>query len=320
MRALRAFHGWMFGYGSPVTMGLFRAVFGAITFINLAMVSIDFRAWFTETGYVPTELLDRWNNGDFRFDLLAHVTNPDVAAVFYGLTMLAALLTALGFWSRISSIALLVGVTSIHHRCPDILHSGDTLMRVMLLYIAVAPSGASCSLDRLIALKKGTAPPEPAQVSLWPQRMMQIQVAIVYFTTVWHKSFGQWWLNGTATWYPPQLDEFDRFPVPHFFDQQPMLAVMTYGTLLTELGLGTLVFAKPLRKWVLLCGLLLHAGIEFRMNIPLFSFITVSTYMTFYEGEEVTAWAKRLAGRFRPFARFVSPLEAPSLSPAKKEG
>jgi hypothetical protein len=286
-------------------MGLFRAVFCAIVFVNLAMVAIDFNSWYTETGYVPTAILERWGGGVFRLNLLRHVTDSNVTAVFYGLTMLAALLTSLGLFTRIASIALLVGVTTLHHRCPDILHSGDTLVRAMLLYVAVAPSGAALSLDRLIAVRRGTAPVEPPEVSLWPQRMMQVQIAILYLTTVWHKSFGEWWLNGTATWYPQQLDEFDRFPVPHFFDLQPMIAVTTYGTLLVELALGTLVFARPLRKWVLLGGVLLHAGIEYRMNIPLFSFITVTTYMVFYEGRETAEWLRALVNKSRPLRAIV---------------
>jgi hypothetical protein len=295
----------MFSYGNPTTLGLFRAVFCAIVFINLAMVAIDFNSWYTETGYVPTALLERWGGGVVRFNLLQHVTNSNVTAVFYGLTMLAALLTSLGLYTRVASIALLVGITTLHHRCPDILHSGDTLVRAMLLYVAVAPSGAALSLDRLFAVRRGAAPAQPPDVSLWPQRMMQVQIAIVYLTTVWHKSFGDWWLNGTATWYPQQLDEFDRFPVPHFFDQQPMIAVTTYGTLLVELALGTLVFAKPLRKWVLLAGVLLHAGIEYRMNIPLFSLITVATYMVFYEGRETAEWLRMVVAKYRPLRSIV---------------
>jgi hypothetical protein len=308
VKALRTFHSWMFSYGSPMTMGVFRAVMGGLVFINLCMVAIDFNSWFTETGYIPTAMLDRWNGPDPyfgttpRLNLLENVTNPSVTMVFYALTTLAALLTTLGLWTRVASIALLIGVTTLHHRAPDILHSGDTLMRAMLVYIAVAPSGAAFSLDRLFALRKGNAPADLPEVSLWPQRMMQVQVAIVYLTTMWHKSFGEWWLNGTATWFPPQLDEFDRFPVPAFFDQQPMIAITTYGTLLVELALGTLVFAKPLRKWVLLGGVILHAGIEWRMNIPLFAFTAVACYMTFYEGEEVTAWMKRVRDRLRGWA------------------
>ncbi|HXH60886.1 MAG TPA: HTTM domain-containing protein [Fimbriimonadaceae bacterium] len=314
MRALRSFHQWMFGYGSPVTLGAFRIIFASLTFVNLAMVAIDFDAWYTENGFVPIELLHRWNGGMPRFGLLDHVTNPHVTAVFYGLTMLAALLTAVGLFTRVSSIALLVGIISIHHRNPDILHSGDTLVRAMLVYIAVAPSGASCSLDRLIGLWRGTAPKELEPVSLWPQRMMQLQIAIVYFTTVWQKSFGDLWLNGTATHYVLHLKEFDRFPIPGFADHQPMVAITTYGTLLIELAMGTLVFSKPLRKWVLIGGLLLHGGIEYRFNIPMFAFIICSCYITFYEGDEVAGWFARLGERFKKYRLKVA---APA---ALKEG
>ena len=146
MNALRSLHSWLFGFGSPVTIGVFRMVFGTLALINLAMVAIDFEAWFTERGFVPVALLERWSGGIWRLSLLQNVTNDNVTAAFYALTMLAALFTALGLFSRVSSVALLVGLVSLHHRCPDILHSGDTLMRAMAFYVALAPSGATCSM------------------------------------------------------------------------------------------------------------------------------------------------------------------------------
>ena len=35
MKGLRSLHSWMFDYGSPVTIGVFRMVFGALALINL---------------------------------------------------------------------------------------------------------------------------------------------------------------------------------------------------------------------------------------------------------------------------------------------
>ena len=297
MKTLRSLHSWLFGFGSPVTIGVFRMALGTVAFINLAMVAIDFEAWFTERGFVPVALTERWSGEVWRLSILQNVTNDNVTAAFYALTMLAALCTALGLFSRVSSVALILGLVSLHHRNPDILHSGDTLMRAMAFYVALSPSGAACSLDRLIALRRGSAPPVPPDVSLWPQRLMQVQLAILYFTTVWHKSFGDWWLNGTATWYTGQLEEFDRFLTPAFLDRQPFIAATTYGSLLIELALATLVFARPMRKWVLLAGVALHAGIEYRMNIPLFGLIVTSCYIAHYEGHEVSAWGKRMGER-----------------------
>lgn len=278
-------------------MGLFRAVFASVVFLDLAFLAVDFSAWYTETGFLPSAQLQRWTGDTFMFSLLSNITDSRVTAVFFALTMLAAFLTAIGLFTRISSVALLVGVVSLHHRCPEILHSGDTLIRAMLFFIALAPSGKACSIDRLIALWKGEASRDHEQVSLWPQKMMQVQLAVVYITTVWHKSFGSTWLDGTANYYPPNLDEFDRFPVPGFFDVQPMLAITTWGALIVELALGTLVFNRQLRKPVLIAGVILHAGIEYRFNIPMFAMIITPCYLTFYYGEDVVGWSKQFGDR-----------------------
>ena len=299
MKWLKSVNEALFGWGSPVTLGVVRMVTGTLALINFLMVAIDFDAWFTERGFIPAWHAEKWAGAIPRLNLLSNVTDSRVTAFVYGLCCLACLFTAIGLWTRVSSIAMFVLITTLHHRAPDILHSGDTLMRQMAFLVMLAPSGRACSVDRLIALWKGKAPAIPLDVSLWPQRLMQFQVTVVYFTSVWHKWGGSHWRDGTATWFVPQLHEFDRFPVPAFFDQQPFVAFTTYSTLLVELSVAVLAYSKPLRKWVLLSGVLLHAGIEYRFNIPMFSFMMTSTYLAFYEGSEVSAWAKRLGSRLK---------------------
>jgi len=300
-RIFQAIDEGFFRYGSPVTMGVFRILVGTFAFINFAMIAIDFEAWFGETGFVPVQIGDRAIGDQLRINLLSGVANTNVTFIFYALTMFAALLTALGLWSRVSSIALAIGVISLHHRNILILHGGDTLLRLCCIYVALSPSGAACSLDRLIGLWKGTAPDVPAQVSLWPQRLVVFQVALLYFTSVWQKAFGSAWREGWATYYPMNLREFDRFWTPEFIEHQPFLAITTYGTLAIELAMATLVFYRPMRKWVLASALVLHAWIEYSMNIPLFEWVMVSTYIAFYQGDEISAWAKRVGEKLRRF-------------------
>lgn len=295
----------IFGYGSPVTMGVVRIFVGTLAFINFLMIAVDFDAWFTERGFTPYEFSERHAGGLFRINLLGANTDTTIVAIFYGLVVLAAAFTALGLWTRVSSILLFLGIVTLHHRVPDILHSGDTLLRVFAFYVMIAPSGKAVSLDRLIGLRKGTAPPQLEEVSLWPQRLMQFQVSIVYFTTFWHKMQGTMWRDGTAAYYPLQLREFDRFPVPSFLETQPFIAIQTYGTLLVELGIAFLAYNKVARKYVLLGGVILHAGIEYSLNIPLFALVMVSTYMSFYYGEEVADWFRRLGRRLSRFALIV---------------
>ena len=84
----------------------------------------------------------------------------------------------------------------------------------------------------------------------------------------------------------------------------PLVTITTYGTLAVELALATLVFSKDFRKWVLLAGLILHAYIEYSMNIPLFAFTMCSLYVAFYEGDEIVAWWNRLQARLPVLQRF----------------
>lgn len=310
---------WWFGFGSPSTLGIIRMLIGGLIFVNLLMLATSYDSWFTERGFVPIDMAQRFYppvESSFqlgpwvlrlpfdvpRLNLLSVTPSYAFGVVFYALLTLAALFTCLGLWSRVSTIALAIGLVSLHHRNPVILHGGDTVMRVMALYLAIAPSGAACSLDRLIGLWKGRFTGPPAPISMWPQRLIAVNVAVVYFTTFWHKvGFGTYWQDGTATWYTARLNEFDKLPVPAFMKEFPMVTFQTYGTLAVELALGTLVFWKPARRWVLLLGILMHGYIEWSMNIPLFAFLMCALYVAFYEGAETEAWARRLGERLAKF-------------------
>ncbi len=322
MKLLRSLDKAVFGWGSPVTMGLVRIAFGFLGLVNFLMIAVDFDAWFTERGFVPAwhaekwqQIQDRWVQHIWRIDLIPGVTDTRVTAAVYVLTLLACFLTMIGLWTRIASVAMFVLVTTLHFRNPQILHSGDTLLRQFTFLVAIAPSGASCSVDRLIALWKGKAPREPRPVSLWPQRLMQYQVALLYFTTVLHKIGGSHWRDGTAFYFMGQLHEFDRFPAPEFVHHQPFVALATYGTLIIELALATIVFNRKLRKYAIVGGIVLHVLIEYMANIPLFEWVMMSTYLSFFYGDEVTAWSRKLGQKLKRLQASVTLPKGTELDP-----
>ncbi len=298
MNLLRRVDRWWFGEDSPVALGVFRILMGALAFVNLAMISIDFDAWFTERGFVPIRVVPIYIGTDPRLNVLSGVADARVTLAVYLAIMLAALLTTFGLWTRISSIALAVGYVSLHHRNPLILHGGDLVLRISLMYLALAPCGKACSVDRLIGLWRGKVTGSPPDVSLWVQRLLQFQIALLYFTNVWHKMRGHYWREGIATWYPLHLNEFDRFWFPEALAENRLfLAMTTYGTLVVWFAMGTLVFYKPFRKWILLGAVGVHAFIDYAMNIPLFGFLMIATFVNFYDGEEVSGWARRVGER-----------------------
>jgi hypothetical protein len=307
---------YCFGFGSATTLGIFRILFGFWVMMNYLILLPFWEVWFSERGYMPGWLARLWfrhrsevpsglihffPDGIPRLDLLNGVTDPRIGYAFFLAVIVLAGLTCIGLATRFSAFFLFLGVITLHHRDGAILHGGDTLMRVMVVYMAVSPCGRACSVDRLIGLWKGTVSHEPPQVSLWSQRLIAFNVSLIYFTSVWFKWDGDKWRTLIATYYPERLAEFFRFPLPEFFRSVWMARVTTFGTLMTEFLMGTLVFFPPARKYVLLAGVMMHSYIEYSMNIPLFSFMMISSYITFFQGEEITAWALRVGSRLRRF-------------------
>lgn len=308
---------WWFGRVRPETIGLLRIVLGSIAFLNLGLLSFDFWNWFSRKGLMPPALVDQelgypsermFENLPFQFDLPFQIPRLNVIPsdspegwilAVYLVTLAAALLFAIGRWTRVSGLVLVVGMLSLHLRNIYIIHSGDSLLRLMLIYLALGHAGAAYSLDRKIAIRKGLESPEPIMVSAWPQRLIAFQISLCYFITLWFKWLGNTWQNGTATWYPSQLHEFDRFPVPAFLERQPFIGLTTYGTVFAELSLALLVWYRPWRKWVLFTGVALHSYIEYRFNIPFFAITIVAGYIAYYEGHEVADWVAKKLERIR---------------------
>jgi uncharacterized membrane protein YphA (DoxX/SURF4 family) len=284
----------LFGYGSPLPMGIFRIFVGFLSAISLSFNFRIFTDMFTEKGLYPVWMSERYTEGIPRFDLLAGVTDSRVTMVFLVIAVLAAVLTMVGLFTRVASVVLFLLMVTLHHRSGDTLMAADWLLRMWVFSVAVGPSGATLSLDRRF-FGKG-APVE--EVSLWPQRLVQFQLAVVYFMTVWLKWSGDLWREGLATYYAGLLREFDRFPVPGVMHSIPIVKISTYGTLLIELAMATLVFSKPMRKWVMIPALMMHAYIEYSMNIPLFQWIIVSAFVCHFGGDEILSWWGKVRDRF----------------------
>ncbi|HWD37833.1 MAG TPA: HTTM domain-containing protein [Fimbriimonas sp.] len=329
---LRSANEYCFGYGSPTTLGVIRIGVGFLALVNWLMIGVDWDSWFSERGFIPNWLGSLWfgvrtpypyflstwlPQGLPRLNLLSGITDPRINMAFYAVVTISALFTCIGLGTRYAAFVLAIGTVTLHDRNGAILHGGDTVLRMLVIYIAVSPSGQACSLDRLIDLWKERISRSPVLISIWGQRLIAYNTALIYFTTLWLKWDGDKWRfpKMNATYYPGRLAEFYRFPLPDFMRSGWMARVTTIGTLITEFCLGTLVFFPPARKYVLIGGVLMHSYIEYSMNIPLFSFLMIVSYLSFYQGEEVTGWAQRMGMRLRKWHVRVSLPQGMRLQP-----
>jgi hypothetical protein len=153
-------------------------------------------------------------------------------------------------------------------------------VQVLAFYMLFMPSGLAASVDRWLKEPRGVWD-FPAR-AIWPLRLVQVQVSILYIAAVWAKVRGVTWNDGTAVSYAFRIEDISRFPVPDFVtDSLVLVNLLTFGTLAIELSIGMLVWNRVLRPWVLLLGVGLHLGIDYAVRVGFFSYAVLVAYVAF---------------------------------------
>jgi hypothetical protein len=210
----------------------------------------------------------------------------DAAAVTV-VAVLAVSGVALALGSRIAAVLVFVCLVSLSARNPAVGNAGDGLLRTLSFYVMLAPISAGVAL-----------------------RLVQVQLSFIYVFTVWAKLRGDTWVDGTAVSYAFRLEDLARFPLPDVGAVIVLAHVLTYGVLALELALGVLVWNRRARPWVLLCGVLLHLGIEYRLRVGFFSWAMLVTYLAFVPGDVAERALRRMRG-WLPSRRWLASASTP---------
>jgi hypothetical protein len=265
------------------SLGLFRIAFSFVLLITVEGLAEDALVWYGEEGVVPAAVARQSLEGP-RLNLLTILPQSDlIVRCFVGVLLLAGFSLLIGFRTRLASIIVWACLVSVHHRDVFLLHSGDHLMRTLSFFLMFAPCERAYSVDRLLRLRRGLELPGTPYIVPWAQRLLQIQVCVMYFDAVLYKLAGTHWIDGTAAWYISQLDEFKRFPLPDLAHTLWFSQLATWSALAVEAAFPLLVWFRPLRPWVLVAGVLLHLGLEYTMNLPFFQWVVLASYFLFLE-------------------------------------
>lgn len=287
--------GWcrfFFKKQSCKAISIYRLCFGLLILqISLVHINGHFLDWYGPQAISTLETVsEHFWLAEPRFDLLACFpqTNETMMIAYYALVIAAACL-ALGFKSQLSAFLVWCLLVSLHHQNPYNINGGDAFLRLNCFFLALAPCGANFSLDALLAKR---AKCEEILAMPWAQRMIQIQIALVYWHTFCCKIVGHQWLDGTAVYYASRLDDMLRFPLPLMTDTMWILWLLNWFTLIIELFGFTLIWFKETRYWVVLGLLLLHLGIDYTINLPVFEWAFIITLMLFIDENDLKVWRK----------------------------
>lgn len=283
------------------TLALVRIAFGVVVLVWALTLTGDAHDFFTGSGVLSSydgDAAAAWGVLDLFDSRLAVV-------LLLGSLALAALCLIAGLFTRFAAVIVFVAIVSLERRNPFVFNSGDGLLKVIAFYMLFAPSGASLSLDRWRRAREAFW--EFPRRAPWALRLMQVQLSVLYLSTVWTKLSGTTWNDGTALSYALRLEDLTRFePPPSVTTSELIVNLLTYGTLAAEAAIGILVWNRKLRPWVLALGVVLHIGIDLTLRVGFFSYAVFVLYVAFIPPDAVgtrllavRTWVARRLGRRR---------------------
>lgn len=296
---------------STKPIAVFRICIGLLVLNACFLLWGDLYTWFGPASFVPR----RWVQGGFP-DLFAILPadRQSVTFVFF-LLVISALMVTVGYLTRFSTVVLWLALMAMNNANPFIFNGGDGLLRISSFFLMFSPCDKSLSLDKVLRRRSQTPAEfnqqdaqvlqQPELASPWAQRLIQIQIALVYWQAFWGKTVGAHWQDGTAVYYVTHLTELQRIQIPFIFNNLLLCRIFTWGTLLFEGAFWSLIWFKPLRYPLLITGIALHLGIDIAINLPIFSWAMISSYILFCEPAAVQRcldWINRILSRVFPKA------------------
>ncbi|MER8071790.1 HTTM domain-containing protein [Streptomyces sp. NPDC094034] len=141
--------------------------------------------------------------------------------------------------------------------------------------------------------------------------VIMAEVCLVYATAGWYKIQGSRWQDGTALYYPLNLDYFSPLP-----DLSGLLAtsgvmvmLLSYGTVIVQVAFPFTLFNRRVKNVLLVAMMLEHAGIAVLLGLPFFSLAMIAADAVFLPTNFLRWLGGRVSGLWgRFFLRTGKPL------------
>jgi len=200
------------------------------------------------------------------------------------------LLYLFGFGTDVVKFLVVGMLVATYHRAPWIWNGGDRLMRIWGILLCFTSSGAVWSVDAWIKQKLGWKPRTTVPVLV--HRLIALQLVVMYTYTGIDKALVSYWQEGTAVYWAMSDAGYSR--ASWLYD--PLLqttvgvwltGLLTYFTLVFELGFGPAILWKRTRPLAVAAGVALHTGIFFTLSVGMFGPASVWGY------QALLPWALR---------------------------
>lgn len=301
------------GYGA-VVVGFVVANFPVRNFI-----------WGSGSGWVkPIEHQTAWS---FPFVFYSSNDPEWLFTLKFLLLGVAGLALLLGWHSRIAAIVTLYLYISLVSTNPVAYDQTDNAFRILLFYFCFTDMSARWSLDARRRARLNGATPAGRWLPAWFPTILHnggviavaLQLFIIYGVAGLAKVAGSQWADGTAIYYPLQLDFLNPWPgLAELVTANALVVnIITYISVYIEVFFAFMMLTRWTRI-IALTGIVgMHVGIAVLMGLPFFSLAMVAADGIFIR-DATYAKAQRYV-RERTIPWFSSRAVSPRATPAKSD-
>ena len=183
-----------------------------------------------------------------------YFTAPWQWHAFHALFLFCCAALMVGWQTPYVKWLVLIGHISFDYRNQSLVYGVDAIAACLLLILCFAPIGRALSWDRVhevhLAKRKdldllATVPPYTSRWAFACTRLMQIQMAVLFFFSAVDKLSGDDWWDGDAVWQVfVSNDYYSAFLLDLFASHFWLANVATYGTILIEIAYPFLVWQR----------------------------------------------------------------------------
>jgi len=270
----------------PHSLALFRISFAVVLLVDAVFLVADAREYLGPEGLIDHSRYVNRNRGRALSLFLYLPGTTRSLYLILAIHVVAVLLLGVGLFTRLSAATTFVTLRSIINRNPKICNGGDNVARIMCFLLILSPAGNVYSLDA--AIFKDSWAGTPAVLNApWALRLMQIQISVIYLRATYWKLRGATYRDGTAIYYATISEYYRRLSLPGVFLRKPLVQALTWGTLMLEFSLGTLIWVTEFRTPLMFAGMLFHASIELVLNLHLFGWYMIVCLLLFADPYQV---------------------------------
>jgi len=276
---MAAWDRFWFTPADPLPLAVVRIIAGLLLMWSCGVWLMDVDGFFGPHGWLRDGDVWRMNDQPWQWSWYFALSSPTAVRVLVLATLLAAACLTVGLATPVAASLSLAGFLAAVNRTPLTVFGFDDALGMLLIPLAIGPSGATLSLDRRLGLNaSGAGPSVSANVAL---RLLQVHLCVVYFFSGIAKLLGASWWEGTALWGAAANSRYRTLDLTWLAGHPLLVNALTLGTLFWEVSYPALVWPRLTRRVAIAMGILVHLGIGLAMGMKEFALAMIAANLAF---------------------------------------